>query len=128
MNINKKLIKRFAVWLMVEGRDPNSATQLIAAVENNSPMVGKRIPLCWDNSGLKKSDLDAEFNEDEIAEIFSIPDRFDPNYDYTRVNRSSRRQKILNEKAISLGFEGLSDMQTRWKNGDFEIAIKWVNR
>lgn len=126
MNINFPLVIRFAQWLLVTGHEPHSASQLLRAAQNEKQMVGKRVEMAWNNADLSKETLDAAFNEDEIADLFTIPIRPDPNYDYTRTNRTRRRREILNEKAKGLGFKSLSDMLTQWKNGGIKIVVERV--
>lgn len=122
MNINFQLVIRFAQWLLANGHEPHSASRLLQAAQNGSQMVGKRIEMAWNNADLSKEALDAAFNEDEIADLFTIPLKPDPNYDYTRTNRTRRRREILNEKAKGLGFKSLSDMLTQWKNEEVKIV------
>lgn len=124
MNINYELVIRFAQWLMATGHEPYSASQLLGAAKNESQMVGKRVMAAWSNSGLTREQLEAEFNEDAIADLFTIPLKPDPSYDYTRSNRTRRRREILNEKAQGLGFKSLSEMLTKWKNEEVSIEIK----
>lgn len=45
-------------------------------------------------------------------------------HDNTGSERSNRRNEILNEKAKALGFNGLSELLTAWKNGDVEIVVE----
>lgn len=124
MNINFPLVIRFAQWLAAAGHEPHSASQLLGAAKNESQMVGKRVMAAWDNSGLTREQLEAEFNEDEIADLFTIPLKPDPNYDYTRANRTRRRREILDGKARGLGFKSLSEMLTKWKNEEINIVVE----
>ncbi len=124
MNINFPLVIWFAQWLISTGYEPHSAFQLLRAAQNQSQMVGKRVMAAWDNSGLTREQLEAKFNEDEIADLFTIPLKPDSNYDYTRADRTRRRRKILDEKAQRLGFKSLSEMLTKWKNEEVSIEIE----
>lgn len=124
MNINYGLVTRFAQWLLAAGHDSHSASQLLGAAANRSQMVGKRIQMAWDNADLTREQLKAAFNEDEIADLFTIPLKPDPKYDYTRADRTRKRRRILDEKAMGLGFKSLSDMMTQWKNGVIKIKVE----
>ena len=50
--------------------------------------------------------------------------RYNRLHDNTRTERVNRRNEELNELAQGLGFEGLSQFLTAWKNGEFTISIE----
>lgn len=50
--------------------------------------------------------------------------RYNRLHDNTRTERVNRRNEQLNQKAQELGFAGLSQMLTAWKNGDINIKVE----
>ena len=84
MRINHELVQRLAKWLIANGQDQASAMKLIRASENNSPLTGKQVQVAWQNSGLFHRELQKQFSDVEISELFAIPTTYDPNYDYQR--------------------------------------------
>ncbi len=124
MNINYDLVIRFGQWLLPRSLDSHSASRLLQAAQKGSQIIGKHIEMAWDNAGLTSLELKSAFNEDEIADLFTIPLKPDPSYDYTSTQRTRRRREILNEKAMALGFKSLSGMLTQWKNDKITIEVK----
>lgn len=124
MKINKPLVIRFGRWIMTNSPVPRDGENIINATNNDSPVIGARIKLALSNAQIDREQLLAEFNQDELSDLLSIPDKYDPNYDYTKTQRSAKRREILDGKAKALGFDSLSQMLTKWKNDDIEIEIK----
>lgn len=122
--INYELVNRFAQWLMPISRDPHSATQLLQASRNKSAMVGKRLLVAWGNAGVTREQLESAFNDDEIADLFTLPQLPNERHDHTRTSRTRKRRQQLDAKAQALGFDSLSNMLTKWKNGEIELDIK----
>lgn len=52
--------------------------------------------------------------------------RYNRLHDNTRTDRVNRRNEALDKKARELGFEGLSQFLTAWKNGEIEIVTRRV--
>ena len=50
--------------------------------------------------------------------------RYNRLHDATRTERVNRRNEQLDEKARELGFEGLSQFLTAWKNGEIKITVE----
>ena len=82
MKYNIELVKKLGTFAMT--KVPRDAEKLIAAASNNSGIIGARIDAVISNGQISHEELEQAFSAEEIEEIFSIPRKYDPNYDYTK--------------------------------------------
>lgn len=122
MKYNNDLIIRFGQFIVQSG-NAHDGINLMSAAKNNSAVVGGRIKLALKNTAIDETVLHNEFTKDELSEIFEIPETLTPDYDYTKRERTANRQSQLNSMAQELGFDGLSQMLTAWKNGEIKITV-----
>lgn len=96
-------------------------TNLVTSVTHLGPVLLCRAE-CYPDAIIERDQTQA------AGESFDITiwarQRYNRLTDKTRTERTSRRREQLNEKAEALGFKGLSQLLTAWKNDEIRLIVE----